>query len=184
VLLERWFRADDTRWGAYDSNVLFAALYRSGAYLAEAGRIECLKCIAGLRQYGLCFEEAFDRADELELIYQGISNQLLLSGNPGSLGSLAGGPGQTTGTTPNSATTSTSRHGMMMVNKNHQPLAYPPFPPNLGQMSLSGTNVRSPRSPLRGCRGTVLLIYKETIFIGLYDIWRFIGRDEFFDGLT
>ena len=84
-----------------------------------------MKCIAGLRQYGLCFEEAFDRADELELIYQGASNHSLLSTNiPITI------PGTTT-------LGGSSRH---TLTKPHQPANYP-FPPNLGQMTLPASNV-------------------------------------------
>jgi hypothetical protein len=106
------------------SNVLFPALYRSGAYLAEAGRIECMSCIAGLRQYGLCFEEAFDRADELALTYQRATNPTLLP----TVTSMSVPTAQTLGIP--------ARH----APKTHQSSTYP-FPPSLTQMTLPASNV-------------------------------------------
>ena len=102
--------------------MLFSALYRSGVYLAEAGRIECMSCVAGLRQYGLCFEEAFDRADELALTYQRASNPALVP----NVTSLSSAPQQALGIgVP-------ARH----TPKAHQPVTYP-----FGQMTLPASNV-------------------------------------------
>ncbi|KAH8089477.1 hypothetical protein HD553DRAFT_93191 [Filobasidium floriforme] len=107
-----------------DPNVLFPALYRSGVYLAEAGRIECMSCIAGLRQYGLCFEEAFDRADELAVVYQRASNPTLAPTGP----SISAAATQTLGMPAG------ARH----APKSHQSTY--PFPPSLAQMTLPASN--------------------------------------------
>lgn len=48
-----------------DPNVLFASIREGGRYLAKMGRKEVQPCIAGLRQYGMSFEEAFDEVDHL-----------------------------------------------------------------------------------------------------------------------
>lgn len=112
------------------SNVLFSALYRSGTYLAEAGRIECMSCIAGLRQYGLCFEEAFDRADELTLTYQRATNPLVPTVT--SLSSV-----------PTQALSMPTRH----APKIHQSVAYP-----FGQMTLPASNVSMVRKIISSFR--------------------------------
>ncbi|KAG8852103.1 hypothetical protein FRB96_008904 [Tulasnella sp. 330] len=52
-----------------DPNALHYALYAAGHMLALAGRSEVTTCIAGLKQYGLAYEDAFDQAAELEAIY-------------------------------------------------------------------------------------------------------------------
>ena len=49
-----------------DPNVLFASIREGGRYLAKMGRKEVGPCIAGLRQYGMSFEEAFDEVEHLE----------------------------------------------------------------------------------------------------------------------
>lgn len=48
---------------------MFATIYEAGVYLAESGRMEVQAVITGLRQCGLVFEECFDRADELQALY-------------------------------------------------------------------------------------------------------------------
>ncbi|KAG9024323.1 hypothetical protein FRB95_011644 [Tulasnella sp. JGI-2019a] len=52
-----------------DPNALHYSLYAAGHMLALAGRSEVTTCIAGLKQYGLAYEDAFDQAAELEGIY-------------------------------------------------------------------------------------------------------------------
>jgi hypothetical protein len=49
-------------------NVLFASIREGGRYLAKMGRKEVQSCIAGLRQYGMSFEEAFDEMEHLQKI--------------------------------------------------------------------------------------------------------------------
>lgn len=60
-----------------DPNVLHFAIYTAGVALAKAGKVESQYCIAGLKQYGYAFEEAFDQAAELERLY----SQSLLANN-------------------------------------------------------------------------------------------------------
>lgn len=78
-------------------------------YLALAGRSECLTCVAALRQYGISFEEAYDRADELEVLYSKRSASLLNkqppdflapSGNVGVSGSSGSGGGSGSSSAP------------------------------------------------------------------------------------
>jgi hypothetical protein len=102
------------------SNVLFASLYRSGLYLAEAGRMECATCVAGLRQYGLCFEEAFDRADEVEAAFQKTSAQPIQSN---STIEAPLNPHSSMSVVPQRSISSTQN-------------ATYPFPPNLGHMPI------------------------------------------------
>jgi hypothetical protein len=84
-----------------------------------------MSCIAGLRQYGLCFEEAFDRADELAVIYQRASNPTLAPTGP----SMSAAATQTLGMPAG------ARH----APKSHQSTY--PFPPSLAQMTLPASNV-------------------------------------------
>jgi hypothetical protein len=46
--------------------LLFFAISEAGVFLSNIGRDEANACIAGMRQYGIIYEEAFARADELE----------------------------------------------------------------------------------------------------------------------
>ncbi len=52
-----------------DPNVLHFAVYSAGMLLARQGKPEVQDCIAGLRQYGYAYEEAFDQATEMEKAY-------------------------------------------------------------------------------------------------------------------
>jgi hypothetical protein len=52
-----------------DPNVIHYSTYAAGLLLARLGRPEVVNCIAGLKQYGYAYEEAWDQCVELERIY-------------------------------------------------------------------------------------------------------------------
>ena len=49
--------------------MLHFAIYAAGMALAKLGKSEAQSCIAGLKQYGYAFEEAFEQASEIERVY-------------------------------------------------------------------------------------------------------------------
>lgn len=52
-----------------DPNFLQFSLFEAGLLLAKLGRPEVEPCVAGLRQYGMSFEECYDQADLIIRIY-------------------------------------------------------------------------------------------------------------------
>lgn len=55
-------------------SILCSQIYEAGIYLASLGREEVQACVSGLRQYGLAYEEAFDRMEDIEAAMAEYSN--------------------------------------------------------------------------------------------------------------
>lgn len=51
-----------------DPSILGPHIYEAGIYLGRLGREEAQQCIAGLRQYGMAYEEAYDRLEDIEAV--------------------------------------------------------------------------------------------------------------------
>ncbi|EIW70020.1 hypothetical protein TREMEDRAFT_30253, partial [Tremella mesenterica DSM 1558] len=52
-----------------DPLILYHPIYEAGCFLANMGRMECLACIAGMKQYSIAYPQMWDFSIEIENIY-------------------------------------------------------------------------------------------------------------------
>nr|XP_031861170.1 uncharacterized protein CI109_003531 [Kwoniella shandongensis]KAA5528242.1 hypothetical protein CI109_003531 [Kwoniella shandongensis] len=57
-------------------------VYEAGLYLARRGRVECLACVAGLKQYSVTFPSLWEEAEELKRLYEASKPQPQLAADP------------------------------------------------------------------------------------------------------
>ncbi|WVQ71867.1 hypothetical protein IAR50_001409 [Cryptococcus sp. DSM 104548] len=53
-----------------DPLVINQPIYEAGLYLAKQGKVECLACIVGLKQYSITFPAMWSQVKELERVYE------------------------------------------------------------------------------------------------------------------